>query len=84
MVRFEKEDWPCGLESSVREAYRGQKPSRRGVLEGNEGRIALPVAGDSAEAKAAVLRLVDDHGFDPADPERQLTAGTLKPPLSGA
>ncbi len=54
-MRFEKKDWPCGLESSVREAYRGQKPSRRGVLEGNEGRIALPVAGDSAEAKAAVL-----------------------------
>ena len=39
----------------------------KGVPKGTKGRIALPVAGDSPEAKAAVLRLVDDLGFDPVD-----------------
>lgn len=31
------------------------------------GRIALPVAGDDAKAKAVVLRLVDELGFDGVD-----------------
>jgi hypothetical protein len=31
------------------------------------GRIALSVAGDSFDAKATVLRLVDDLGFAPVD-----------------
>jgi 8-hydroxy-5-deazaflavin:NADPH oxidoreductase len=35
------------------------------VLRGMTGRIALSVAGDSADAKATVLRVVDDPGFDP-------------------
>jgi predicted dinucleotide-binding enzyme len=39
----------------------------RGVARGTKGRIALPVAGDSSDAKTAVLRLVDDLGFDPVD-----------------
>jgi predicted dinucleotide-binding enzyme len=39
----------------------------KGIPKGTRGRIALPVAGDSSEAKAAVLRLVDDLGFDPVD-----------------
>jgi len=39
----------------------------KGVPTGTKGRIALPVAGDSSNAKAAVLRLVDDLGFDPVD-----------------
>ena len=39
----------------------------KGVPRGTTGRIALPVAGDSLDAKAAVLRLVDDLGFDPVD-----------------
>ena len=37
------------------------------VPRGTRGRIALSVAGDSSDAKAAVLRLVDDLGFDPVD-----------------
>src|SRR5204862_2465344 len=39
----------------------------KGVPKGTKGRIALPVAGDSSDAKPAVLRLVDDLGFDPVD-----------------
>ena len=38
---------------------------------GTAGRIALPVAGDDADAKRIVMGLVDDLGFDPVD------AGTL-------
>ncbi len=37
----------------------------KGVPRGTRGRIALPVAGDSSDAKAVVLRLVDELGFDP-------------------
>ncbi len=43
----------------------------RGLPSGAPGRIALPVAADSAEARRTVMRLVDDTGFDPVD------AGTL-------
>jgi 8-hydroxy-5-deazaflavin:NADPH oxidoreductase len=39
----------------------------KGVPRGTKGRIALSVMGDSFDAKAAVLRLVDDLGFDPVD-----------------
>jgi predicted dinucleotide-binding enzyme len=39
----------------------------KGVPRGTKGRIALSVAGDSLDAKASVLRLVDDLGFDPVD-----------------
>jgi predicted dinucleotide-binding enzyme len=38
-----------------------------GRPKGTPGRIALPIAGDDQEAKAIVLRLVDDLGFDPVD-----------------
>ena len=39
----------------------------KGVPRGTKGRIALPVAGDPLAARAAVLRLVDNLGFDPVD-----------------
>jgi predicted dinucleotide-binding enzyme len=39
----------------------------KGVPKGTRGRIALSVAGDPPDAKASVLRLVDDLGFDPVD-----------------
>jgi len=43
----------------------------RGRPKGEAGRIALPVAGDDARAKAVVLQLLDELGFDGVD------AGTL-------
>ncbi len=39
----------------------------RGKPAGAADRIALPVAGDDAAAKAVVLRLVDEIGFDAVD-----------------
>lgn len=39
----------------------------RGLPRGTKGRIALPIAGDAPDAKTAVLRLVDELGFDPVD-----------------
>lgn len=39
----------------------------KGVPGGTRGRSALPVCGDAPGTKAAVLRLVDDLGFDPVD-----------------
>ena len=39
----------------------------KGVPSGTKGRIALSVFGDSLDAKASVLRLVDNLGFDPVD-----------------
>jgi hypothetical protein len=38
-----------------------------GKPQGTTGRIALPVAGDDAEAKTVVMDLVDALGFDPVD-----------------
>ena len=34
---------------------------------GAQGRLAIPVAGDDADAKAIVMRLIDDIGFDAVD-----------------
>ena len=41
-----------------------------GWPKGEAGRIALPVAGDDAKAKAVVLRLLDELGFDGVDAGR--------------
>lgn len=38
-----------------------------GKPKGSPGRIALPVAGDDSNAKAVVMRLIDDIGFDAID-----------------
>ncbi|HEX2748368.1 MAG TPA: NAD(P)-binding domain-containing protein [Verrucomicrobiales bacterium] len=39
----------------------------KGVPKGTAGRIALSVAGDSPDARVAVLHLINDLGFDPVD-----------------
>ena len=44
---------------------------RKGQPAGTPGRIALPVAGDDSEAKATVIKLLDELGFDGVD------AGTI-------
>lgn len=41
--------------------------SELGQPGGTASRIALPVAGDDAEAKTVVMDLVDALGFDPVD-----------------
>jgi predicted dinucleotide-binding enzyme len=41
--------------------------NEKGVPRGTRGRIALSAFGDSSDAKASVLRLVDELGFDPVD-----------------
>ena len=43
----------------------------KGKAHGEPGRLAVPVAGDAAESKQLVMRLVDDTGFDAVD------AGTI-------
>ena len=40
---------------------------KRGRPKGTPGRIALPVAGDDAAAKAIVLQFIDELGFDGID-----------------
>jgi predicted dinucleotide-binding enzyme len=42
----------------------------RGKPAGSPGRIALPVAGDDKAAKAVVMKLIDELGFDPIDAGR--------------
>ena len=41
--------------------------ANHGKPPGTPRRIALPVAGDDAQAKQVVMELVDDMGFDPVD-----------------
>jgi 8-hydroxy-5-deazaflavin:NADPH oxidoreductase len=46
---------------------RAQRLMEGGRPKGDPDRIALPVAGDDDKAKAVVMRLIDDLGFDPID-----------------
>ena len=46
---------------------RAQHLQERGQAAGSPTRIALPVAGDDQEAKAMVMQLVEDLGFDAID-----------------
>jgi len=46
---------------------RAEHLEKMGKPPGTPGRIALPVAGDSATAKAVVMELVNDMGFDAVD-----------------
>ncbi|MDP3719878.1 MAG: NAD(P)-binding domain-containing protein [Acidobacteriota bacterium] len=39
----------------------------KGTPRGSEGRVAIPVAGDAADAKAKVMQLIDELGFDAVD-----------------
>jgi 8-hydroxy-5-deazaflavin:NADPH oxidoreductase len=39
----------------------------KGTPRGTAGRVALPIAGDPPGARARVMRLVDELGFDPVD-----------------
>ena len=39
----------------------------KGTPRGTEGRVAIPVAGDAADAKAKVMQLIDELGFDAVD-----------------
>jgi 8-hydroxy-5-deazaflavin:NADPH oxidoreductase len=41
--------------------------AKMGKPAGTTGRIALPVSGDNSQAKAVVMQLVNDMGFDPVD-----------------
>ncbi|NIE66918.1 NADP oxidoreductase [Burkholderia sp. Ax-1719] len=45
----------------------GPSLAEKGRTEGEPGRIALPVAGDNADAKRKVKQLVNDAGFDGVD-----------------
>jgi 8-hydroxy-5-deazaflavin:NADPH oxidoreductase len=46
---------------------RAQHLVDRGQEPGTPGRIALPVAGDDEAAKAVVMHLINELGFDPVD-----------------
>ena len=51
----------------VVQQHPGPAPPRAATTTVYPGRIALPVAGDEPEAKAVVMRLIDEIGFDAVD-----------------
>jgi len=58
----------------------------RGRAADQSGRLALPVAGDDPEAKALVLRLIDELGFDGVDTGKLAESWRQQPgtPVYGA
>ena len=56
---------PTGRES--RNAVLAGTLLEKGVAAGTPGRLAIPVAGDSDEAKRLGMKLMDESGFDPFD-----------------
>lgn len=51
-----------------------------GKPHGAKGRLAIPVAGDDGEAKAVVMRLVDEIGFDAVDAGGLVEGGRRQQP----
>jgi predicted dinucleotide-binding enzyme len=41
--------------------------AEKGTPKGTAGRVALPVSGDPPEARAKIMKLVDELGFEPVD-----------------
>jgi predicted dinucleotide-binding enzyme len=53
-----------------------------GKPKGAPGRLAIPVASDDAEAKAVVMELIDQIGFDPVDNGGLVSGGRRQEPGS--
>jgi 8-hydroxy-5-deazaflavin:NADPH oxidoreductase len=49
--------------------------AERGLPAGDAGRLAIPIAGDDAEAKRVVAALIDEIGFDAVDAGRLAEGG---------
>lgn len=58
---------PQQRDGKIQEIEDGAAESRWTETHGSPGRIALPVAGDYAAAKAVVIELIDQLGFDGLD-----------------
>ena len=53
-----------------------------GQPRGSHGRLAIPLAGDDAEAKSVVAKLIDEIGFDPVDTGSLRAGGRRQQPGS--
>jgi predicted dinucleotide-binding enzyme len=53
-----------------------------GKPKGAPGRLAIPVASDDADAKAVVMALIDQIGFDPVDNGGLVSGGRRQEPGS--
>lgn len=57
----------------------GDTLAEKGRKKGDEGRLAAAAAGDSAEDKAVVMRLIDEAGFDPSTEAPSKNPGASSP-----